>query len=103
MSQDWDEVWDVRTRMHEDGWSAELRIPFRILRFPSGDGEQVWGFQVVRTKKANNEWSYWAPQPRSSRLPSSPGKRGLRPARPAFRRLFRPGSTYVLAQRPTDR
>src|SRR4030095_9258148 len=32
-----DEVWDVRTRLQEDGWTMEIRIPFRILRFP-GDG-----------------------------------------------------------------
>lgn len=64
---DWDEVWDVRTRQREDGWSAEFRIPFRILRFPSG-GEQLWGFQVMRVIQAKNESDFWAPQPPTFQL-----------------------------------
>ncbi len=59
---DWDEVWDVRTRLLEDGWSAEVQIPFRILRFPLG-GEGTWGFNVIRSLKRRNESSSWAPIP----------------------------------------
>ncbi len=59
---DWDEVWDVRTQLQEDGWSAELYIPFRILRFPSG-GDGVWGFNVMRDIQRKNEGAYWAPVP----------------------------------------
>jgi hypothetical protein len=58
----WDEVWDVRTRLQEDGWSAELRIPVRILRFSSG-GEKTWGLNVERWVKQKNERSLWAPIP----------------------------------------
>ena len=32
-NHDWNEVWDVRTRIHEDGWSAEFRIPFASCDF----------------------------------------------------------------------
>ena len=32
----WDGVWDVRTRIAEDGWYAEIRIPFRTLKFSAG-------------------------------------------------------------------
>ena len=60
---EWDEVWDVRTRQYADGWSAEFRIPFRILRFPTGSEEQTWGFQVMRTIQANREQAFWAPHP----------------------------------------
>ena len=58
----WDEVWNVRTRLQEDGWSAELQIPFRILRFSSG-GEKTWGLNVERWVKKKNERSLWAPIP----------------------------------------
>ena len=59
---DWDEVWEVRTRLHENGWSAEFRIPFRILQFPlTGDG--MWGYNVERIIMQRNERSYWAPIP----------------------------------------
>ena len=58
----WDEVWDVRTRLQDDGWSLELRIPFRILRFPPGGGG-VWGFNFERYVKRKNEVMLWAPIP----------------------------------------
>src|SRR4029079_1621103 len=29
----WDGIWDVRTRIGPDGWYAEIRIPFRTLKF----------------------------------------------------------------------
>jgi hypothetical protein len=60
---DWNEVWDVETRSVEDGWTAVFRIPFRILRFPAGEGEQVWGFNVMRVMQAKNEQVFWAPHP----------------------------------------
>ena len=28
---DWDGVWDLQTRIHDDGWSAEWVIPFKTL------------------------------------------------------------------------
>lgn len=58
----WDEVWDVRTRVLDNGWSVELRIPFRILRYPA-DGGGTWGFNIVRLIKRKNESSSWAPFP----------------------------------------
>ncbi|MBI2820561.1 MAG: carbohydrate binding family 9 domain-containing protein [Acidobacteria bacterium] len=61
-NNDWDEVWDVQARIHEDGWSAEFRIPFRILRFPPGEN-QTWGFEINRRTRHNNEQDYWAPHP----------------------------------------
>ena len=60
----WDEVWDVRTRVLDNGWTIELRLPFRILRFPA-DGGGTWGFNVVRQIKRKNESSSWAPFPAS--------------------------------------
>jgi hypothetical protein len=60
---DWNEVWDVATLTHEDGWSAVFRVPFRIMRFPSGEGEQVWGFEVMRVMQAKNESAFWGPHP----------------------------------------
>ena len=60
---DWNEVWDVATRSHDDGWSAVFRIPFRILRFPAGAGEQVWGFDAMRVMQAKNESAFWSLHP----------------------------------------
>jgi hypothetical protein len=43
----WDPVWEVATQVSEDGWSAEIRIPFSQLRFAKTD-QQIWGIQIVR-------------------------------------------------------
>ena len=59
----WDEVWDVRTRRVEGGWTAEVRVPFRIIRFPEGVRDHVWGFQIERLVKRGNETIQWAPEP----------------------------------------
>jgi len=56
-SQDWDTVWDVRTSREAWGWSAEVRLPFRSLRFPRR-GPQRWGINFRRIVLAKNEWSY---------------------------------------------
>ena len=32
----WDEKWEVETRIEEDGWYAEIRIPLKSLRYSSG-------------------------------------------------------------------
>ena len=58
----WNEVWDARTRLQKDGWTVEVRIPFRILRFPSG-GDAVWGLNMQRSIKRKNETSFWSPIP----------------------------------------
>ncbi|MDH4273013.1 MAG: carbohydrate binding family 9 domain-containing protein, partial [Candidatus Aminicenantes bacterium] len=58
----WNEVWDVKTKINRDSWSAEFRIPLRILRFPSRD-DQTWGFNIVRLLRKKNESDYWAPIP----------------------------------------
>lgn len=40
-STDYDAVWEVRTHIDQDGWTAEFRIPFSQLRFSSGDRKSV--------------------------------------------------------------
>jgi hypothetical protein len=56
----WDGIWDVKTRMSERGWFAEIWIPFRTLKFGSDDA-QVWGVNFQRKLRRLNEDSYWAP------------------------------------------
>src|SRR5216110_3205559 len=56
----WDPVWDVRTNIDSLGWTAELRIPFSQLRYPSTSEEQIWGLQIWRQENRLNELSQWA-------------------------------------------
>ena len=60
--QEWDAVWDVKTSIESWGWSAEIRLPFRSLRFKDR-GEQRWGITFRRIVLARNEWSYATPVP----------------------------------------
>ena len=57
----WDPVYDVGTRITNEGWVAEVRIPFNQLRF-SSNPSQTWGLQVRRFIQRTNEyvaWSWW--------------------------------------------
>jgi len=46
LSLDWDGIWDAAVRRTATGWSAEIAIPSRTLRFPPGIDR--WGFNVER-------------------------------------------------------
>jgi hypothetical protein len=62
LNLDWRTVLRTAARRTRDGWSAELAIPFRSLRYPDASGEQVWGFDVERVVRRRNEnalWSAW--------------------------------------------
>jgi len=45
-SLNWDGIWDARARILGDGWSAELRIPFKTISFRPG--LTTWGLNVER-------------------------------------------------------
>ena len=61
-SQDWDGFWDLKTTVTEEGWFAEVIIPFKTLRF-SKSPTQVWGLNVSRRILRINEDANWAPVP----------------------------------------
>ncbi len=55
-SQDWNPVWELKTGRFDRGWTVEVAIPFKSLRYGAGKA-QVWGFQVARVKRSKNEMS----------------------------------------------
>ncbi len=59
----WDGDWDVEAKISDIGWSAELAIPFRTLRYPR-DTSQAWGVNFQRNIRRRNERAYWSPLPR---------------------------------------
>ncbi len=56
-NQDWNPIWEVQTGRFEDGWTVEMQIPFKSLRFEAST-DQVWGIQLGRTVQWKNEESY---------------------------------------------
>ena len=64
-NSDWNPVWDVRTGRFDGGWTAEMEIPFKSLRYRSGS-PQVWGVQLRRRIRRKNEEAYLTRLPISS-------------------------------------
>lgn len=70
MNRDWNAVWEARVSRDAEGWSVEMALPFKSLRFPPGR-TQVWGINLRRNIQARSEYTYLAP------IPASAGRRGL--------------------------
>ena len=64
-NSDWNPVWDVRTGRFEGGWTVEMEIPFKSLRYRPGPS-QIWGVQLRRNVRRKNEWNYITPLPISA-------------------------------------
>lgn len=54
----WDAEWQAAASKVEDGWTAELAIPFKSLKF-KGQAGQSWGLQVARSFPRRREVSTW--------------------------------------------
>ncbi len=46
VSLDWDGIWDARTRIQSNGWTCEMKIPFKTLSFKPSLAS--WGINVER-------------------------------------------------------
>ena len=58
LTRDWDGIWDAAVTRTADGWTAELSIPFKTLRFRPD--QTVWGLNVERQIKHLFETDRWA-------------------------------------------
>ncbi len=88
----WNTFWDVKTTITEQGWQAEMRIPFTSLRFQTDGDEVKMGFVTWRYMPSKNEqvtypamrndlgpWSSWKP----SRMQEIVLK-GIEPRKPVY-------------------
>ena len=67
---DWNPVWDVRTGRFEGGWTVEMEIPFKSLRYRPGPA-QIWGVQLRRNIRHKNEINLL------TAVPIAAGRRGV--------------------------
>jgi hypothetical protein len=99
---DWDGIWDVAAAITDTGWRAEIRIPFRTLKFTPAD-LQTWGVNFERRIRRLNEDSYWSPLPRIydlNRVSLAGTVEGLRGVRPGKNIRIKPyGATTSSAVR----
>ena len=56
----WNGIWYSGVSLDEDGWSAEMRIPFSELRFPKKE-VQEWGINFFRKIQRDDKVLAWNP------------------------------------------
>ncbi|MYH21883.1 MAG: carbohydrate binding family 9 domain-containing protein [Acidobacteria bacterium] len=54
----WNGIWRVRTARTESGWTVEMFIPWKTLRYAGSDG---WRVNFIREARAIQETSGWSP------------------------------------------
>lgn len=97
VNPNWDAVWWAKTATFEGGWTMEVKIPFKSLRFPDAE-EQSWGMNVFRNIRRKNERTFWSPQPRqfggykASYCGRLTGIRHIRPGRNLYVKPFFTGA-----------
>lgn len=59
VNEAWDGVWTSEAQITDRGWTAEIAIPFKTLRFSPQD-DQVWGINIARHRQTGREESFWS-------------------------------------------
>jgi hypothetical protein len=59
---DWNPVWEMANGSFDGGWTLEVALPFKSLRYGPGTA-QLWGFNALRTVRWRNELSVLIPVP----------------------------------------
>ena len=67
INRNWDGVWDAAAKILNDGWTAEIEIPFSTVRFVPSDA-QTWGVNFQRHIRRKNETVLWSPIPKAYTL-----------------------------------
>lgn len=58
----WDNKWNSATSRSTDGWTVEMEIPLKTIRFDKT--QNVWGVNFTRRDPGTNEVHVWSPVPR---------------------------------------
>lgn len=54
----WSAVWNSAAKIHNDGWSFEMEIPYSALRFVSKP-DQTWGLNIIRRRNKTGQQLFW--------------------------------------------
>jgi hypothetical protein len=95
----WEGIFEVRTTIHDRGWTVEWAIPFTTLRFDPRRNPQDWGMNLMRRIRRKNEEAYWAPLDqwdRIHRMSKAGTLRGLEGIRSGRNFIVKP---YAVASR----
>lgn len=81
----WDTLWRTSTKRDDTGWTVEIAIPWKSVRY--GAAGTVWGIQFFRRERGMNEDTVWSPVPRNvspARMPYAGIVKDLEPAKPSL-------------------
>ncbi len=88
----WDADWQAAVRVRDDGWDAEMRIPFAVWGAAPQAGD-VWRVSFARHATTPEEYATWAPVQRSFHEPQRFGE---------LRFAAQPAGCSVVGVRRTD-
>ncbi len=93
----WNAVWESAVKINEDGWSLEMKIPYRTLRFDNQEAP-VWGLQFHRHFRRFRSQYTWNPiDVTKGNIGLYHGElKGLKGIKPPTRLIFYPFSTALL-------
>lgn len=92
----WNAVWESACKIHADGWTFEMFIPYSAIRFGKNK-VQDWGLNIVRRRQKSGEQLFWqAIDPTVNGFMTQEGMLlGLENIKPPLRLQFSPYfSTY---------
>ena len=70
-NRDWSTVWETKSQIDEHGWTVEMAIPFKSLRYQNA-GPQTWGILFRRiVRGSRNEHSFL------TQIPAAAGGGGI--------------------------
>ncbi len=56
-NSNWDGVWNAKTTIDDEGWKAEIQIPFSSVSFDTDN--DTWGFNMSRNVRRKSERGRW--------------------------------------------
>ncbi len=95
----WDAVWKSAVNITQQGWVAEIKIPWSALRFPNNP-EQIWGLQIFRNIARYRESNSWTLVDRKvpGIIHQSGKLTGITDIKPSLRLSFMPyTSSYTIS------
>lgn len=60
----WDGIWESKTKINNDSWTVEVKIPFSQLRFKESP-KMTWGINLNRDIKRKHEMSFYVMVPKA--------------------------------------
>ena len=66
MNSSWDAIWEVESKLYDDSYIAEVKIPLNQLYFLNGS--KSWRFNIYRSDTQTMEHSSWAKTPQNQRI-----------------------------------